>query len=52
MLISAVTEEATFIFLMHMNHLILILCYWLLKKDVIVITTNLANPESAFYWHT
>ena len=51
-MISAVTEEATFIFLMHMNRLILILCYWLLKKGIIVIMTNLTNPESAFYRHT
>ena len=28
------------------NHLILILCCWLLKKTL-VITTNLTNPESA-----
>ena len=31
--------------LMHMNRVILILCCWLLKK-MLIITTNLTNPES------
>ena len=41
-LVSAVAV----ISLTHKNRLILILCFWLLKKTL-VITTNLTNPESA-----
>ena len=36
-----------FICLTHMKHSVLISCGWLLKK-ILLITTNLTNPESAF----